>query len=115
MAGSAAALAAVPVVGLGKSEGPSELAGLIRRYWVEWNAFPNGASDDEINAYVAATFRATEDAMIGVPARTAEDALAALDFLIRESEDFELDLSDDEGLHGSLIGAVRDYIARQVA
>jgi hypothetical protein len=50
--------------------------------------------------------------MIGVPARTAEDALAAIDFLIRENASFEdLDYDNHWGrVMTSLVDAIRGYI-----
>jgi len=51
--------------------------------------------------------------MIGVPARTADDAPAAMDWLVKEGVDFESGLGDDgshQQLVTSLVKAIRGYI-----
>jgi hypothetical protein len=56
--------------------------------------------------------------MIGVPARAAENALAALDWLIRDGVDFEIEYHDDpESSHEevSLVAAIRGYIEGRAA
>jgi hypothetical protein len=122
VAALAAGAAVVPFVGTRAAGG--ELAALCRRYWEQVEVFNNleDLSDDESDAHAAATFECTVRLMIGVPARNAEDALAALDWLIKESTNMYLVLNDTAGdafdpnndldcLTVSLVRAVRGYIA----
>jgi hypothetical protein len=88
------------------------LATLVRRYWDEVDAEPN--LDDEGN--VNASAQATMSRMMGVPARSSEDALAALDFLLAEGVDLgrehdPIHLTEVDGLSEittSLVHAIRD-------
>jgi len=122
VAALAAGVAVVPFGGVRATGG--ELAALCRRYWQQVDAFNNleDLSDDESDAHAAATFERTVRLMIGVSARNAEDALAALDWLIKESTNMYLVLNDTAGdafdpdndldcLTVSLVRAVRGYIA----
>jgi len=68
------------------------------RYWAEIDAFNVSGfnpvtgqyrSDKKSDAVAAATYEKTLLAMVGVPARTREDALAALDWLIKEGTDLD--------------------------
>jgi hypothetical protein len=58
---------------------PGELAALIRRYWAEVDILnaTHHETDEEFDAHCEATYDKTLSEMIGVPARAAEDALAA--------------------------------------
>jgi hypothetical protein len=53
--------------------------------------------------------------MIGLPARGANDALAAMDWIIRHGPHGTIELNADGGLWArvgaSLVNAVRDYLA----
>jgi hypothetical protein len=53
--------------------------------------------------------------MIGVPARSADDALAAIQLVIRDGEHSMIELDPDgrvwARVHASLVNAVRDYLA----
>ncbi len=117
----AAAPAAVALSGApAQAEGPSELAVLIRRYWIEVEAFNNHPSewtDEQANALAYATFDKTLRDMVGVPARTAEDAWAAMEWVTREGQDCKI---DSEGclynrVAYSLANAARDYLAGRAA
>jgi hypothetical protein len=78
-------------------------------------------SDKEAAAVAAASYEATMMQMVGVPARTAEDALAALDWLIKYEA--ALDHLDPEWresflscrVAGSLVDAIRTYLQGRVA
>jgi hypothetical protein len=124
---AAVALAAVPA--FASVEGPSELAGLVRRYFAETADFnriavQDGRTDDDNDALADATYETTLERMIGVPARSAEDALAALDWLVKEEADFGTDYDqgeDDDDALGqhvqvvtSLVDAIRGYIEGKV-
>jgi hypothetical protein len=102
----------VPAFAIG---GPGQLAGLVRRYFHESDAFNaiEHTDDGEMNALAAATYEKTVREMVGVPARNAEDARAAIGWLIREGDGCRI---DDEGTvydraAASLIHAVKDYLA----
>lgn len=123
--GVGAAVAAIAAVGLpmgatmAKREA-SQLAALISRYFAEvdvFNATPH-PTDKEFNTHAATTFDRTLRQMIGVPARTADDALAAIDFLIREEASFEELAYGNQWARvvASLVDAIRGYIVsgRQV-
>ena len=120
--GLAAAVTAVPAVGLSKeADGPSELAALVRRDYEEVDAFNLVAhlTGEASDAHADATYNATMAEMIGVPARTASDALAAMEWLTREGAGSMIEL-DAEGTPWSktclsLMNAVKEYIARGVA
>ena len=106
-----AALAAFPTLGLCKdaTEG-GELAALIQRYFEETDAFSSWSSetspsDEEFDARADATFNATSEALSSVPARTREDALAAIEFLERENC-VETSWAPAE----ALLNAIRGYI-----
>lgn len=103
----------------------AELSELVRRYFAEIDSYDRRTfrDDAEANAVADRTFGATLKHMVGVPARTPDDALAALDWLVREGADLESDYYSDEAgdrsLHGrvvtSLVDAVRGYIEWQRA
>jgi hypothetical protein len=85
-AGIAAAVTAVPAVGFCKgAEGPSAFAARARQYYAEVDVFnlTEHETDDEANADSEATWASTFRGLRGVPVRTAEDALAAVDLIIR--------------------------------
>jgi hypothetical protein len=132
--GLAAAVAAVPGVGLSMAAKAatterSELASLIDLYWRQVDAFNDTPFDNDVDFDVQAlmTYEATRERMVGVPARTAEDAVAALDWLIRDECELSV-LSEDGGcseadgpigdyhtLVLSLVNAIRDYIKSTVS
>jgi glycerol kinase len=98
---------------------PGQLAALVNRYFAEVDAFnaralSDGYTDEEADALADATFEATLRQMIGVPARTTEDALAALDWLIKEGADLESEYGEGDRMFGgvvtSLVDAIRDHI-----
>jgi hypothetical protein len=90
-----------------------ELASLMRRYWAEidvFNATPH-PTDKESDAHAASTYEFTLAQMIGVPARSRDDALAAFQFIRDELEledRFGGDLAD---ALSSLLDAVDGYIS----
>jgi hypothetical protein len=116
-----AVAAAVPVAA--KAEGGGELARLVRLYFDQCDAFNAYAdrTDDaaEEMAYADAladeTFDETMRKMVGVPVRTREDALAVLEWLVKDDA-IEL---DEEYAFGrtaaSLISALRSYLEGRVA
>lgn len=126
-AGLAAAVTIVPGVALAKAAPgqTSELAALIRRWWAEgdaFNALPNDILGDHASAIANSTYNATANQMIGVPARTPEDTLAAIEWLIREDDANERIHFDDsvcgclyDRVSHSLMHAVRDYLAGVLA
>jgi hypothetical protein len=64
-----------------------ELAALINRYFAQveaFNSFEGDRTDEEANTTAAATYEATLAQMIGVSARSGEDARAAFEFLLKE-------------------------------
>jgi hypothetical protein len=78
------------------------LAALVARYRTEVDAFNNRTTDFETErawALADATYNATIKQMIGVSARTAEDALDAIDLIDAEQ------LPDD--VAASLVRSVR--------
>jgi hypothetical protein len=108
---------------------PSQLAALVRRYWAEIiDAFNVSGfnpvtgqyrSDKKSDALAAATFEKTMLEMVGVPARTREDALAALDWLIKDGADLDElnqgDWNQFSKVAGSLVDAIRGYIEGRVS
>jgi len=114
--GVAALAAGAAVIPLGAgAAGSGELAGLIRLYLRqvdEFNATPY-ETDEWFNAHAASTFQATLTRMNNMPVRTADDALALLDWLEQEEllEDFCGSL---EGMVPNFIGSLRRYIAEEV-
>jgi hypothetical protein len=98
---------------------------LVRRYFAEVDAFNDFAladerTDEQADAFAAATYEKTMLEMVGVPARTREDALAALEWLIRDGADLdELNQQEDWNpfcnVAGSLVDAIRGYIEGRVA
>ena len=55
--------------------------------------------------------------MIGVPAESAEDAIAALGWIIEDGEDSEIELGGDTDwgrASESLLHAARDYLASRL-
>jgi secreted PhoX family phosphatase len=119
--GAGAAVAAIAAVGLpmGATMASPQiegLAALISRYFAEVNTFnatPH-RTDKESTAHAKATYEATLRQMIGMPAHTTGDALAALDWLTKEGADFSLEYGDDSTFFGrvvtSLVDAIRGYI-----
>ena len=126
-----AVVAAVPVAAaLGDSSftmgEPGELATLVKRYSAEIDAFNAWCSscdpnDDELDGRAEATYEATMGRMVGVPALTSEDALAALDWLIKDEADLGhidhewREWSASSRVTGSLVDAIRGYIEGRVA
>jgi hypothetical protein len=67
---------------------------LVRRYFEEVEYFnatslADDRSDEESDALAEATFDKTMHEMVGVPARSRDDALAALEWLIKEGADLD--------------------------
>jgi hypothetical protein len=94
------------------------LAALVRLYFEQVEAFnsrPNtdGETDAEANALLEATCNATLRQMIGIPAVSAGDALAALHHLEEEGADLEsMKYSDSlyDDVFRSLLNAIRGYL-----
>ena len=94
---------------------PGELASLIRRYFKEVKAFHDSdlvADDDYFLA--DAPFDATLRKMVGAPASTREDALAAITWIIFEGKESMIELAGDT-LYGQVTVAVHDSLAGRVA
>jgi hypothetical protein len=97
----------------------SSLAPLIRLYFHQINTFNTRPfrfeqTDEEANTLARATYEKTLRQIIGVPVRTAEDAVAAFDFLVREKVDLgsEPDWPSDFGkVTHSLVDSLRSYLA----
>jgi hypothetical protein len=126
MGKGALALAAVAIVPAcmtiepaGAADGEGELAALVRRYFEQVDVFNRVAvqdarTDKQNDALARATFEKTIRQIVGVPARTRKDALAALEFLERE-EMIEIWVNSAGGLSESLVAAIRGYIEGGVA
>jgi hypothetical protein len=118
-----AAVTAIAAIGLPMGAAmargePGQLAALVSRYFAEVDAFntralTDASTDEEADALAEATYRTTLRQMIGTPARTPDDALAALDWLFKEDADFKNEYGG-AGLFGrvvtSLVDAIKDYI-----
>ena len=119
--GLAAAMAAIPAVGLYKgAEGPSELAALARQYFAEvaaFNSSPDLGDDDFFHA--DQPFDVTLQQMVSVPVRSIEDALAAVEVVLHEGDEgCMIDLSSEcasDTAAASCLHALRDYLAGRVA
>lgn len=90
-----------------------ELAALIGTYWAEMDAFHQRGMDDD--GLCLASLDGIMEKMIGVPARTATDASAAMDWIVSHGPSVTIELNPQGGLWNrvcaSLVGAVRDYLA----
>ena len=111
MAGAAAAVAVVPVVGLGKGvEGPSELAGKIRHLMAQEKApFGRDLPDAEVDRLYAELVEPLYETFPGVPARSAEDAHAAFEYLL-DNDLIEHGAGGYEMVTESLVEAIRAYL-----
>jgi hypothetical protein len=93
----AAVPAAVALGGAAVTFGePGELAALVRRYFEEVEYFnatgfdgTDYRSDEESDALAESTFDKTMHEMVGVPARSREDALAALEWLTKDGANLD--------------------------
>jgi hypothetical protein len=120
VAALAAGVAAVPFEAKAKAGG-GELAALVRRYFAEVETFnaTDHKTDREFDAHADATYNATLEQMVGVPVRTKGDALAVVDWLIKEGSDlsceFDDSVQDDDMLFirltTSLVIGLREYLA----
>jgi hypothetical protein len=113
---AAAGVAALPAIAAGED---GELSVLVRRYFEQVDVFnrvavQDGRTDKQNDALARATYEKTTRQIVGVPARTRKDALAALEFLERE-EFIETWANNGEGLSESLVAAIRGYIEGGVA
>lgn len=110
MAGSAAAVTAIPSLALpvAAREG-GELAALVRRYFAEVDAF-NADPPEDNKAYFATQPQDLSLRAIGKTAvRTKQDALAVLEFMEREDV-FTSWCGCGEGVIESLTDGLRAYI-----
>jgi len=117
---AAPAAAVAPALAAAPAEGAGELAALVRQYFAELDAFEAWAtetdpSDEESNRRAECTFNATRERMMGVPARSREDALAALDWLMKDCElGLHEYLDDQQWQHSSVVAsmlaAIRGYL-----
>jgi hypothetical protein len=89
----AVALSGVPAFASGQ---PGELAALVQRYFAEVDVFNSSGEEDDAAAdrLAAATFDQTLQKMIGVPARSRADALAAIEWLIAEGKHSMIEFSE---------------------
>jgi hypothetical protein len=118
VAALAAGAAVVPfAVNTKISAGGGELAGLIKLYWQQVHEFNNAEhiTDDESDSYAAATYEATLQRIVGVPAKSREDALAAMDWLMREHADFGYQYGDTDNSFGSAVTWLTDEVIRYIA
>lgn len=94
--------------------GTSELAALMRRCISEMSAFDFNApylTDQEAEVLAETTFTRTMREIADVPARTRDDALAALDWLIFLWADLSCsDWDPYPEVTRSLLDAIRNYI-----
>jgi len=79
----------------------------------EFNATPH-ETDEESDAHEAATWRPTLVRLVETPVRNREDALAAIDWLFKESECFDITLSEPDHDYSKVLNAVRRYVAEEV-
>lgn len=116
----ATAPVAIALGGALASGGGGQLAALVRRYFAEIEAFNAAAkyeTDDESDARAEATFDITVRQIVGVPARSAEDAIAALDWITRDGGQcmIELGYGDYGRAAESLMNTVRGYLISTMA
>jgi hypothetical protein len=98
---------------------PASLAGLIEAYFTAVDAFnrrqcSSAETDAEADAIADATIYPALYAIIDVPARTAQDALAAFDFLIAEGVDLDKEAGEPENFQRVVefvIQAIRGYLS----
>ena len=114
MVGGAAGAAAV-VVGLpALPEAPGQLAALVRQYFAEIEAFISDPRLDDNEFYMSdQPFEVTLRELVGVPVRNKDDAVAAVDWIIDDGKDGDLNFGGD-GIYGqvteSLAHALRNYL-----
>jgi hypothetical protein len=98
-----------------KPAGGDALLQLITRYRCELDAFNANQfeDDDECIAAANSTFESTLSNMVGMPAETKAEALAALQLLQHELEDLSLAAGQLATNLTSLFAAVRGYIEKQ--
>ena len=119
IAGSAAVVTAIPVVGLCKdAEGPSELVAIVQRYFAELDAFCADPRDDDEFCNADQPFDATLQQMIGVRVRSSnDDAAAAVDMVLECGRGCMIDFGENP--YGRVaewcLHALRDYLAGRVA
>ena len=114
---AAVALSPTAFASVGEDAEPGELAALVRRYFAEVDAFNNDpriADDFESDKLAAATYERTLRKIVRTPARTADDAVAAIDCLLKDSDGCMVE-TDEDSVHGALIRTVRTYLAGRVA
>src|SRR6185369_6019829 len=114
MLGGAVGAAAVAVGLPALPEGPGQLAALVKRYFAEVAAFCSDPRGDDDNWYLAdQPFHVTLRELMGVPVRSRDDAVAAVDWIIFEGKDGVINFGGD-GLFGqvgeSLGHALRNYL-----
>ncbi len=86
---------------------PGQLASLVKLYFAQVDTFNNTEhpTDAEFDAH-AGPYHATLEQMVGVPALTAEDALAAIDWLVKEGADLE----SEYGYYGDIVTSMVDAV-----
>jgi len=115
---SVPALAAVPALASAAELG-GEFAALVRRYFAETKTFnrvavADGRTDKQNDALAASTYEATLHRMAETPIRSANDALALLDWMERE-DIIEHWHNDGEGVIEAMTSSLRDYLAGRAA
>jgi hypothetical protein len=87
------AAAVVPFAAKAETSG-GELAGLIRLYWQQVDYFNSAwhISDREADAFAASTYEATLHRLELVPVRTSEDAVTAIEWVLREAKEDGIDI-----------------------
>ena len=92
------------------------LAGLVAQYFAQAEAVnkTRHETDEELTTHVQATTGKMLKKLVGVPAPTARDALAALDFLVAEGAIQEIgDGSNFGAAVNSLVEAIQGYLLSQ--
>jgi hypothetical protein len=87
-----------------------KMASLVRLYFQQVDAFNSRVPEDDAEALLDSTASTTMRKMIGVPAVSWEDALAALDWLIKEDAIEMSGDTDFEQTAASIVYALRAYL-----
>jgi hypothetical protein len=107
--------AAAVVVGLpALPEGPGKLSALVKRYIEEVAAFCSDPRADDDDLYLGPQpMDVTLRELVGVPVRNVDDAVAAVDWIIYEGKNSDINFGGD-GIFGqvteSLAHALRNYL-----
>ena len=109
------AAAALPALASHVESG-GQLATLVKQYFDQVDIFnaTEHQTDEESDAHAAATFETTMRRMAETPIRSADDAVALVDWM--EDEDMiEAWCGDFEGFTEALVSKLRAYLAGRIA